>query len=180
MYTDNFLRIAKIKKPFGNKGEFLIIPLSSFDISDLENEEWIFIDLDGDIVPFMIENIQHRLDETSLIKLKDIPLEKANQYTGLFIYLNKQNEKVISQLKNAEDSPVTFYELSGYKVIDKQKGEIGIVKDIIEKNVQNLLEIEYQNKQILIPIDKNIIKKIDVKNKTIHISAPEGLIDLYL
>ena len=54
------------------------------------------------------------------------------------------------------------------------------MKNIIEKHTQDLLEIQYMNKQILIPIDKSIIKKIDSKNKTINITAPDGLIDLYL
>ena len=127
--------------------------------------------MDGDLVPFYLENIDIKSDESALLKLRDISFDKAAKYIGLSLYLPfDPSEQLIPS------SP----QLIGFKVIDKKKGDIGIVAEIIEKQMQDLLEIHYNDKQILIPVDKSIIKKIDIENKTIHINAPEGLIDLYL
>jgi 16S rRNA processing protein RimM len=49
-----------------------------------------------------------------------------------------------------------------------------------DKPTQSIFVIKYKERQILIPINEEIIKEIDRKNKSIYISAPNGLIDLYL
>jgi len=43
-----------------------------------------------------------------------------------------------------------------------------------------LFEIKKGSSEVLIPIVDNFIKKIDRKNKRVHVLTPEGLIDLYL
>jgi len=45
---------------------------------------------------------------------------------------------------------------------------------------QTFLEIQHDNSTtILVPLLDAFIKNVDRENKTLHIEAPEGLIDLY-
>ena len=60
------------------------------------------------------------------------------------------------------------------------RGNTGIVSKIIEMPQQFLLAIEFNGKEILVPIVDEIVKSIDHKTKTIYMEAPEGLIELYL
>ena len=73
-----------------------------------------------------------------------------------------------------------YHEIIGYKVVDLNYGNIGSIISVNDASSQSIFVIENQKKQILIPINDKIIEKIDRKNKTIYISAPNGLIKLYL
>lgn len=76
----------------------------------------------------------------------------------------------------------TFYhhEISGFEVIDSVRGGIGKVKDIIELPHQKLLQVLASGKEILIPILKDTLEKIDRTEKKLYVRTPEGLIDVYL
>ena len=75
---------------------------------------------------------------------------------------------------------ISLQELAGYKIEDKEKGELGIIENMIVLPEQTLLRILHHNKEILIPVVEEIIVKIDRRGKRVYIDAPEGLIDLYL
>ncbi len=73
-----------------------------------------------------------------------------------------------------------YHEVIGWQVIDKEKGDIGTIASVIDYPAQALFQIMKNDKEILIPIIDQVIKKVDRDKKTMHIEAPNGLIDLYL
>jgi 16S rRNA processing protein RimM len=73
-----------------------------------------------------------------------------------------------------------YHEIAGYTVIDTEHGELGPAKDVMERPPQPVLIIKYGYDEILIPLTKDIIQKVDREKKELHVKAPEGLIDLYL
>jgi 16S rRNA processing protein RimM len=77
---------------------------------------------------------------------------------------------------------VNFYdhEVVGFKVIDLTYGEVGILEAVIDFQVNPLIQIMNEEKEVLIPLRKGLVQKIDRKNKVMHIDAPSGLIELYL
>ncbi|HPT15302.1 MAG TPA: 16S rRNA processing protein RimM, partial [Bacteroidales bacterium] len=72
------------------------------------------------------------------------------------------------------------HEVVGFEVIDKSKGPVGKVRRILELPHQAMFEIEFGDKEILVPLVDEIIVKVDRKLKQLLIDAPEGLIDMYL
>jgi len=46
--------------------------------------------------------------------------------------------------------------------------------------MQELLQLDHNGKEILLPISDELILEVDRENKILYISAPEGLIELYL
>ena len=173
--TKDYLQIGIIKKTFGKKGELVIYPVSNFDFDKINENDWLFIDIDSELVPFKIEDIDVKSDELIHIKFEDITFDNAAKFTGLniFLHLTDKNKKLIP---NKED----LYSVEGYKVIDEIKGEIGIVDSIIHNQMQDILQVISANDKILIPVNENIIQQIDKKKKIIYINAPEGLLDLNL
>jgi 16S rRNA processing protein RimM len=45
---------------------------------------------------------------------------------------------------------------------------------------QNLLALDYQNKEVLIPIIEHFVLKVDKEAKKIMVKLPDGLLDVYL
>ncbi len=146
---------------------------SDFNIDNIKVADWIFIDIDSEFVPFQIESLIIKSDDSFIAKLKDISTDKANKYNGLSIYLPES--KLLTGIKKLNSDSII-----GFEVIDKVLGNIGILEEIISKTGQDLLEVSFKDKKILIPVNENIILKIDHKKKLVKIDAPEGLIDLYL
>jgi 16S rRNA processing protein RimM len=73
-----------------------------------------------------------------------------------------------------------YHEVIGFSVEDDVYGDIGIVEGVNDTTSQALFEVKKGDKQLLIPINDEIIKKVDRQSKTITVTTPEGLVDLYL
>jgi 16S rRNA processing protein RimM len=68
----------------------------------------------------------------------------------------------------------------GFKVIDSEKGEIGVVDQLSSPTSNPLIHIKVNFSEVMIPFVDEVVKKIDHKAQTIHVNCPEGLLDLYL
>jgi 16S rRNA processing protein RimM len=55
---------------------------------------------------------------------------------------------------------------------------IGRVKDVLSAGPGDLLVVERQSKEILIPFHESVCIEVDVPGKRIRIDPPEGLLDL--
>ena len=64
--------------------------------------------------------------------------------------------------------------------MDKVHGDIGVIESVNDNASQDLFEVKKGDKELFIPINDDIITKVDRDNKTIHVKAPEGLVELYL
>ena len=65
-------------------------------------------------------------------------------------------------------------------MVDEEKGDIGRLMSVIDYPAQALFQIMKEETEILIPIIPQVIQKVDREYKIIYITAPKGLIDLYL
>ena len=57
---------------------------------------------------------------------------------------------------------------------------VGVIEGVIDLSINPLLQIINGEKEVLVPLIKNLVTKVDRDNKELHISAPAGLIELYL
>ena len=64
--------------------------------------------------------------------------------------------------------------------MDEVYGDIGVVESVNDNASQDLFEVKKVDKELFIPVNDDIITKVDRENKTIHVKTPEGLVDLYL
>jgi 16S rRNA processing protein RimM len=172
MNNKGFIQIGSIVKTHGVRGEVIIETI----IPDLFKnvEEPVFVEIDGLQVPFFIDQIKFFKNNRFRIKFDWINSEKnaANFINGTISL--PSNSKLIETIDINEN-----YELlNGFKVYDKTFGFIGKVISIIENTNNPLMEISYNNSEILIPIHENIILEINEKDKIITVETPNGLINL--
>ena len=57
-----------------------------------------------------------------------------------------------------------YHEIEGYTVIDKNFGEVGVMKEVVNEAVQPLFCIENGVKEVLIPVVDSIIDKFLEEN----------------
>jgi 16S rRNA processing protein RimM len=174
MAGEDYINIGKILKTFGNHGD-LIVKLEFDNLSGLQKMESVFLELDGERVPFFIESIEPKADHRALIRFEAVnSVEKAARLTGAELFIS------ISRLPALPEDEFYFHEILGFKVQDEEYGPIGLLKEVLEMPHQDILRIMNKEKEILIPAVDKIIMGIDRRKRIIHIKAPEGLIALYL
>ena len=174
MNKQDCLAIGTIIKTHGIHGELII----EAKISDLFKniEESVFLEIDGLLVPFFIEEIHPTSKERFRIKFDWVDSEPhAKKISNCQVYL---------PLKSISNSEIEFEDnydiLTGFMVIDAKYGNIGTIDYTIDSDNNPLMAITYKNTEILIPIHPDLIKDVNTEDKTISIKSPEGLIDLYL
>lgn len=172
MTKEECYRLGNITKPFGIKGQmvFYLDVDSPDDYADLDSA---FVEVKGALVPyfFKVDNIN---GNKAVVTFEDLTPQEAQALAGHDLYLP------LDLLPELTGNQFYFHEVTGFKVIDVEKGEIGIIQSIIEYPAQPLFSIMNGDKEILIPVIDPIIKNVDREQRTITIEAPNGLIDLYL
>ncbi|MED5354917.1 MAG: ribosome maturation factor RimM [Bacteroidota bacterium] len=166
--------LGKITKKYSFKGE-LIISLDTDEPEIYKNLKTVFININGRLIPYFIEKSKSQKKATLRVKFEDINSEEE----ALSI-INKEVYLPLENLPELKGKKFYYHEIIGYNVVDTNHGNIGIIIKVEDKTSQSIFIIKNNGKEILIPVNDNIIQMINRKNKTIHITAPNGLIDLYL
>lgn len=174
MQKSDCFYLGKIVRKYSFKGE-LLIKLDSDEPELYENLDALFIDLRNNLVPFFIVSSQLHKSDLLRVKFEDVDTESdADALIKSDIYLP------LEFLPKLEDDKFYFHEIIGFKVLDKNFGDIGIVKSVNDSTSQALFEIDKDGVEILIPMNDEFIIIVDKSKKEIIVETPEGLIDLYL
>jgi 16S rRNA processing protein RimM len=164
--------VGKIVKPHGLKGE--IQALLDVDYpEEYEDMESVFLEIKGDLVPYFIERIKITTNMV-IIKFEGVDnSEAALKLKNALLYLPDE------LLPEQEADGYYFHELIGFEVQDQDKGTIGKVTNIFSAPAQHLLAVNYEGKEVLIPMADEIIKEIDKEKQQIRVMLPEGLLEVY-
>lgn len=169
---DQCSNIGYTAKTHGVNGQ-IILRLNDISTDSVKELEWVFLLFEGLPVPFFIEDWTERPPDSFLIGLEDVStIEQAQKLIHKEVFVPN---KSISINKNLT---LSFKSYMGYAVIDKAKGHIGELKDILDLSNNPIMEVVQGKKEIMIPLQDEFITSIDAKNRSIHVVLPEGLIDL--
>tara|TARA_R110002072_G_scaffold7503_2_gene40895 strand:- start:685202 stop:685726 length:525 start_codon:yes stop_codon:yes gene_type:complete len=166
--------VGKIVKKYSFKGE-LLVKLDTDDPEQFLEMESVFVEQHKNLVPFFIEKLSLHKSSLLRVKFEEVTTEDdANAMLGTELYLP------LDLLPKLSGNKFYYHEIVGFAIIDENHGPIGTVSGVNDSTPQHLFEIDFNGTEILIPINDQIIKKVDRDTKTLHLEAPDGLIDLYL
>ena len=173
MNKDDYFYLGKVVKTHGSKGHLLVF-LDVDDPDRYSNVETIFIGIDNDRIPYFVDEFELKQKNTAVIGFEDVETaDDARLFVGREMYLPSG---MLPQLKGKK---FYYHEIIGFTVIDKNRGNIGTVKSILDFPQQSLMQVIFGTKEILIPMIDQVLLKVDRKRQELHITAPEGLIELY-
>jgi 16S rRNA processing protein RimM len=174
MQKEECFYLGKIVSKYSFKGEVLV-KIDTDEPGIYENMESVFVSIGNNLVPFFIDKC--RLHKSNLLRIdfEEVKTENdADRIMGSELFLP------LSFLPKLTGDKFYFHEVIGFAVIDSVHGNIGSIKSINDSTSQALFEIEKGDRELLIPVNDEIITKVDRENKTIFITTPEGLVELYL
>ena len=173
MTKDDCFFFGKVTKTHGLKGE-ITIKLDVVNPSDFKDLKYLLIEQNKNLIPYFIEN-QKISGDKMFVQLQDVKtMEQAVVFLGKGVFLPNE------LLPELDDDDFYFKEIIGFTLIDEQKGEVGVISDVLEYPTQAVIQVMKDGKEILIPVHDDILQKVNKKAKTLTVNAPEGLIDMYL
>ena len=163
--------LGKIVSKFSFKGEVLL-KLDSDEI-DFKKLKTIFLEIDGAIVPYSIDNI--KLHKSSLLRVRFENIdneEKANKIIKIKTYLP------IKDLPKLNGNKFYYHEITNFMVLDLTLGEIGKVLKVNDQTSQPIIVVINNNSEIMIPLVDDFLIDINRDKKTLTFNLPEGLTTL--
>jgi 16S rRNA processing protein RimM len=166
--------LGYVAKLHGFKGEVSLF-LDVTNPEDYETLDAVFIEINGQLTPFFVTAFKLKNKGFAAVKFEGVTTENDARI------LLRKNLFLPSQIL-PKLSGKNFYdhEVVGFKVIDSLFGEVGVLESIIDLQVNPLIQIMNGSKEVLVPLIDGLVQKVDRSNKTLYITAPAGLIELYL
>jgi 16S rRNA processing protein RimM len=174
MKKDECFYLGKIVKKYSFKGE-LLAKLETDEPQIYQELDAVFIDFRGRLIPYFIE--QSQLHKSNLLRLKFEDVETEEDADAL---LKAELYLPLSALPKLEGDKFYFHEVIGFFIIDKNFGPVGTIVSVNDTTAQALFVIDRDGKEILIPMNDELIIEVNRDKKSILVETPEGLIDLYL
>ena len=171
-----YLRIGKIISLHGIKGEVKIFPTTD-DLNRFNDLKEFYIlendDANDDefekLDTFTSEGVKY-IKNTCILKIRGYnKIEESTKLIGKNIYVSRDNA---TPLKNNEYYIVDLIGLKAY-IADEY---IGDVKDIMKSSSTDILVIDYNGKDLLVPMVTDFVEKVDVDKSVIILKTIEGLI----
>jgi len=161
-------KIGRLGKAHGVKGEV------SFqfddDVFDRTDADYLILDIDGILVPFFMEEYRFRSDALALVKFCDVDTqERASELTGSNVYFPRA-------LAEDEEGMPSLASLIGFDLVEaKDDIRVGTIATIDDSTANLLFELEDGR---LIPASDDLITDINIKERTIKMEIPEGLLEI--
>ncbi|MFY0625322.1 MAG: 16S rRNA processing protein RimM [Reichenbachiella sp.] len=172
MKVDDCYQLGYVIKTHGLKGE-IQLHLDVDDPFEYQELESMFVLKNQTLIPFFLERIQIN-GKKAIAKIEEIDsIEEASDLVASEIYLPESNLPALA------DGQYYFHQLIGMKVVERES-VLGTVDQVYEIPPQNLISLIHQQKEVLIPINDDIIKNVDLDKKEILVELPDGLLAVFL
>lgn len=170
---NQYFKIGKLAASHGLKGH-LVLQHSLGKKTSLKGLETIFIEEGKDnFMPYFISSASIKSDDEVLLTLENIESkETARKLTPKEAWITEEDFKKFA----ATSAPIA---LLGYTLIN-EKRKLGEILEVIEQPHQLLCTISLNGKEALIPIHEESLDKVDSKKREVHVTLPDGLLDIYL
>lgn len=177
MTLDDCYLLGSIGKPHGLKG-FVIAFLDVDDLDAYRKVKSVLLEMPatpGKLIAYDVEKFQPQAENRVMLKLKGINrIEEAEPLRNAKLY------RPLAELPKLAEDQFYFHDVIGYTVVDSELGELGKVETFYELPQQDVLAMRYKGQEVLIPVVDELISRADQEAKKLHVTLPEGLLDVYL
>lgn len=172
----SYKKIGKIIQTQGISGRVLLLHNFPSGKPFLKLQHFFIALQEGSFIPFFPEQAPSIVDDERVaLQLDDIHSEKdAHILLGREVFVE---EEVFRKLFPATGT-LAGTELIGFRIKDKNSGHSGLIESVIELPGQLMASVQFQDKEILIPLAESFIRGMDLQKKILELALPEGIWDL--
>ncbi|HZK26709.1 MAG TPA: ribosome maturation factor RimM [Thermoclostridium sp.] len=167
---NEYLNIGKIVNTHGVKGELKVISSTS-DIERFDYLKIVWIEKDSKLKEYFVEKVRYHKN-CVLITLYGIDSkDKADDLKNCYLKVDRKNARILDE---NEFFIVDLIECSVYE----EDVLLGKITDVIQTGSNDVYVVSGDKyNELLIPAIKQVVLSMDIENKRIQVSLPEGLVD---
>ena len=171
----DILHVGRIVGAHGLKGEVKVLPYTDDPARfKMLNECLLVSEDEKNRTPAQAEGARF-FQDLILLKLRGIDdRTAAENLRGLLISVEREHAVPLE--------PDTWYicDLIGCQVYDQQHGLLGELKDVLQHGSSDIYLVTQPNQpDLLIPVLKSVLKKVDLDQRRVDVTLPEGLFEIY-
>ncbi|MBR4534272.1 MAG: 16S rRNA processing protein RimM [Bacteroidaceae bacterium] len=169
-------KIGTLTRTHGVRGEVAF--QFTDDVWDRVEADYLFLQIDGLLVPFFLEEWRFRSDSVALLKFCDIDTaDAAQQLVGSDIYFPKE---LTPDDLNEED--LTWKHFTGFEVWQAPEAGttlLGTVTEVLDQTANVLLVVTAPDgRELLIPAHEDFILEADHRDRRLLVNVPPDLLTL--
>ena len=167
----NYLKVGKIVNTHALQGEVRVISNSDFKEERFKVGSKLFIDDNGSYIPVKIKS--HRVNKNfDLLRFVDMHhINDVEKFKGCELLVDARTLSALG------DEEYYFYEIMGCEVKTTDGMILGEIIDILQTGANDVWVIGREGeKDVLIPYTYDVVKAVDIENKTVTVQLLEGLI----
>ena len=168
---DDLLHVGRTQKPYGIRGEIMILFRRSEYAALVA--EFYFLEIDGIPVPFAVEEFTFTTDVSARVKFEDVNDEKqVSRYVNTEVFLPRE---AMNEVHEQDSDDWEFF--VGYSIVDQHGETIGLIREVDHTTINVLFVVQHEEHELLIPATEDFIVAVDEEKKLLEMYLPEGLTD---
>ncbi len=173
-----YVNIGYTRKAHGLSGELKFAIEEQF-LEDFLKNERIFIAVRSSKIPYFIANVRGKGE--LIVQLEDVDNRDAAQLLqSKEIFLREQDiiPDKEREIEVPDEDELEYERLVGYLIVDQIMGDIGAIDEVLEMPQQEMAFLKHKGRDVLIPLNDQMIISIDEVNKKVLMDLPDGLLDV--
>ena len=173
MITDHDVyKIGSLTRTHGVRGEVAF--QFTDDVWDRVEADYLFLRLDGLLVPFFLEEWRFRSDNVALLKFEDIDsADDARRIVGTEVYFPKDLTP-----EDLDEEELEWQHFTGFEVW-QDDSLLGTVTSVLNQTANVLLVVTTpDDRELLIPAHEDFVLEADHRQRRLLVSVPEELLNL--
>lgn len=173
MITDHDVyKIGSLTRTHGVRGEVAF--QFTDDVWDRVEADYLFLRLDGLLVPFFLEEWRFRSDNVALLKFEDIDsADDARRIVGTEVYFPKDLTP-----EDLDEEELEWQHFTGFEVW-QDDSLLGTVTSVLDQTANVLLVVTTpDDHELLIPAHEDFVLEADHRQRRLLVSVPEELLNL--
>lgn len=164
----DYIKVGKIVNTHGIKGCVKCISLTD-DVERFDELTHVYTEKDNQ--KRKINNVWYKKENVflELEGIDDMTLAESFKDTYISIFED--------QLRELPEDSYYLFDLEGMDVYSCDKEYLGKINTVYQTGANDVYEVVNKNKTILIPAVKDVVKEVNIKEKTMIINAIEGLLE---
>ncbi|ADL68984.1 16S rRNA processing protein RimM [Thermoanaerobacterium thermosaccharolyticum DSM 571] len=165
---DDYLSVGKITSAYGVNGEVKVFPLTDH-LDRFYDLDYVYIFEETGKTSLNVETVRF-IKNLVIVKFKEInDRNEAEKLKGKLIKIKRDNAVKL------DDDEYFIKDLLNMKVYTDDQKELGILKDVLKTGANDVYVVKTDERDILIPAIKDVIKKVDIKERKMTVHLLEGL-----
>lgn len=164
-----YLAVGRVSRAHGLKGEVSMEIMTDFP-ERFETAEWFYIGNEQEAAPYRLESYRWHQQKLLLTLAGVTNRAEAEQLTGQFVQIP------VEEAMPLEDGNFYLFQLIGLEAVTTTHERLGCVTNILETGANDVLVIQNDEREVLLPDIPDVVKSIDLERKLIIVELIDGLI----